>query len=367
MTVGADFSILPAMATRFPLTLLSLPVLLAGAALTVRAHEGDPPLASQPELKPLTERVRSGSGDFLFENVPGWGELDGQSPIGPTHGGVAVDKAGLVYTSTDSADGIRVFGKDGKQVRTIAQKFAGTHSLMLREEDGVEYLYGAHLRGNQIIKIKTDGTEVLTIPWPEKSLGVDGKPIYTKAAEYKITGVTVGPDGSIYGADGYGKQYVHKFDAKGNYVKSFGGPGTEPGKFKACHGIGLDTRGATPVLLICDRENRRLQQFDLDGNFQSVVTTDLRRPCTISFHGDVAAIAELEARVAIIDKSNKVVAVVGDNPDRKEWASNPVPRENWHAAIFTAPHGCAWGANGDLYVQDWNKTGRLTKMERVKP
>ena len=65
--------------------------------------------------------------------------------------------------------------------------------------------------------------------------------------------------------------------------------------------------------------------------------------------------------------SNKVVAVVGDNPDRKEWASNPVPRENWHAAIFTAPHGCAWGANGDLYVQDWNKTGRLTKMERVKP
>ena len=35
--------------------------------------------------------------------------------------------------------------------------------------------------------------------------------------------------------------------------------------------------------------------------------------------------------------------------------------------VFTAPHGLCFDAEGNLYVMDWNKTGRLTKLVRVDP
>lgn len=349
------------------LPLASTLVLGAGVVCLVHGPQGTaaPVPAAETVLKPATERARTGSGELVFENVPGWGELDDQSPIGPTHGGVAVDSAGNVYTSTDAKVGIRVFGPDGKQVRTMGEQFAGTHSLVLNREKDGEYLYGAHLRGNRVFKMKTDGTPALVIFWPEKAVDENGQRIYEKPTDYRVTAVAVAPDGSIFAADGYGKQYIHQFDAQGNYVKSFGGKGTEPGKFASCHGMGLDPRGEKPLLLVCDRENRRLQHFDLEGNFVVVTTTGLRRPTAVSFHGDYAAVTELEARVAILDKTNQVVAVLGDNPNREEWAKNPIPREQWKAAIFTAPHGSDWDAQGNLYVQDWNTPGRLTKLERV--
>ncbi|HCD00190.1 MAG TPA: 6-bladed beta-propeller, partial [Planctomycetaceae bacterium] len=42
--------------------------------------------------------VRMGSGLMTFETVPGWGlDGNGKSVLGPTHGGVVVDKAGNIY------------------------------------------------------------------------------------------------------------------------------------------------------------------------------------------------------------------------------------------------------------------------------
>ena len=40
--------------------------------------------------------------------------------------------------------------------------------------------------------------------------------------------------------------------------------------------------------------------------------------------------------------------------------------EEWKDGQFTAPHGATWDSKGDLYVEDWNKTGRINKMKRVK-
>jgi hypothetical protein len=85
----------------------------------------------------------------------------------------------------------------------------------------------------------------------------------------------------------------------------------------------------------------------------------------VSIHGDNVAIAELESRVAILDKSNKVISVLGDNPDKGQWAKFDVAVEAWKEGIFTAPHGLTYDKEGNLYVQDWNKTGRVTKLTKV--
>src|SRR5689334_23280618 len=78
--------------------------------------------------------------------------------LGPVHGGVAVDRAGNVYVSTDTPRGILVFGPDGKYLRHFGPDFV--HGLyILRERDG-EYLYAARPNKHEVQKIKTDGTPV---------------------------------------------------------------------------------------------------------------------------------------------------------------------------------------------------------------
>ena len=118
---------------------------------------------------------------------------------------------------------------------------------------------------------------------------------------------------------------------------------------------------------MCDRENRRLQHFDLDGNFVAVVTEGLRRPCAVSFGPDGrVAVAELEARVTILDGANRQVAHLGDNPERGQWANYNVAPADWKPGLFTAPHGVSFDGEGNLYVMDWNASGRVSKLQRVE-
>lgn len=326
----------------------------ASAVLADPGHPGLTPGAA------VTQRVVTGCGEWTFATVPGWGAVPTNQPPGPTHGGVAQDKAGNIYVSTDGRNGIIVYKPDGAYDHTIATKFAGIHSLSLREENGEEFLYAAFLKGHQAVKLKLDGTLVWKIEVPMES------GLYKDANQFKPTSVCAAPDGSIFVADGYGASVVHKFDAGLKYVKTFGGADAGSGRFKTCHGIAVDTRAAKPSLLVCDRANRRISRFDFDGKFIEVVTEGLRLPCSMSIRGECIAVAELEGRVAILDKDNKVTAVLGDNPDTKQRANYGVPPAQWVEGIFTAPHGVCWSADGTLYVQDWNSTGKLTKLAPVK-
>ena len=95
-----------------------------------------------------------------------------------------------------------------------------------------------------------------------------------------------------------------------------------------------------------------------------MLATDLRLPCAISIFGEFAAVAELQGRVVITDKTGKIVSTLGDNPDQKQWAAFKLAPEFWQDGIFIAPHGLSFDAAGNLFVQDWNATGRLTKLRR---
>src|ERR1044071_6083724 len=88
--------------------------------------------------------VRMGCGAMTFDTVPGWGLLpDGQSALGPTHGGVVVDKDGNIYTSTNTK-GVVVFNPAGKVINSYASDaYNNIHDMKIREEDGKEYIYAA--------------------------------------------------------------------------------------------------------------------------------------------------------------------------------------------------------------------------------
>jgi hypothetical protein len=333
---------------------------LGGIAL---AHDGaEHALTPPPDARSVTELVLAGEGADTYQSVPNWCQMpEGRKNLGATHGGVVVDKKGDIYFSMDAGpQGILVYSPEGKMIRGFAEKYVGIHGMCINEENGEEFIYAAHLAGKQVLKMKLDGTVLWTIPVPKESGKYDDP-----KKQYSPTGIAVAPSGDVYVVDGYGQNWVHQFDKNQKYVRSFGGPGKEPGKFATCHGIALDTRGPKPLLLICDRANRRLQHFDLDGIFVAVITENLRLPCAVSIRGDRVAIAELEGRVAIIDGTNKVISTIGDNPNKPQRGNYNVPPKDWKDGIFNAAHGLSYDKDGNLYVEDWNASGRVSRMNKV--
>src|SRR5262245_36849582 len=96
--------------------------------------------------------VRMGCGIMTFDTVPGWGlGADGKSVSGPTHGGVVIDKAGNIYTSSDL--GVFAFSPDGKVVRRfLGDKYSRIHDMKIRDEAEGEFIYGARNANAEGIK-----------------------------------------------------------------------------------------------------------------------------------------------------------------------------------------------------------------------
>jgi sugar lactone lactonase YvrE len=330
-------------------------ILLLAAATTLSglllAH---PHKGSAPEGEILTIAVATGAGDHAYENVPWWGTSKNKG-VGSTNGGVAIDKAGRIYISTDTPRGILIYQPDGKEVGTLPM--SKVHDLFIKEEGGKEFIWASHNGGSRLVKMTTDGKEVFEIS--QKASGE------VKGGYRGLTAADIGPDGSIYVAIGYGSNYLHKFDAKGKLIKTFGGKGKGDGQCNTAHGLAIDHRFDPPRVMIADRENGRVTHFDLDGNWIGVVADGLRRPTDLAFRGDVVAVTELAGGVKILDKSGKVVALLGENPNPKQRGQNGVAPDKAEPAHFTAPHGLAYDSAGNLYVQDWNRFGRITKLVKV--
>jgi hypothetical protein len=305
----------------------------------------------------------TGNGEWTYRIVPGWGALPAGTTFGGTHGGIAQDRAGHIYVSTQSETGVLVYNPDGVLIKTIASQYPEVHSIVYAQENGDEFLYTTVQKGTPqenwlFVKMKTDGTIVMKITAPPEAG-------FKTPNEWRLTAAVPGPDGSIFIANGYGDSRIFRFDPKGEYRASYGGKGNSDGYFDCSHGLAVDTRYDQPLLLVCDRENRRLCHFDFDGKFVRTISQHLRRPCQVSFYGDYALVSELEGRVAVLDKDNTSVAFLGDNPHRAQWANYQLLPPEIAATSFSAAHGCYIDRQANVYVSDWNHTGRVTKLERL--
>jgi DNA-binding beta-propeller fold protein YncE len=78
------------------------------------------------------------------------------------------------------------------------------------------------------------------------------------------TDVAFGPNGRIFITDGYSNARVLEYTAEGRKVKQWGKPGSAPGEFNLPHAIQIDSQG---IIYVADRENGRIEKFDLNGNF----------------------------------------------------------------------------------------------------
>ena len=328
------------------------------AAAPASAHSSE----RESEMQTSSQVFLTGNGEWTYEVTAGWGALPAGTTFGGTHGAVAQDKAGNIYVSTQSTTGVLVYGPDGSFRKTIAGAFPEVHSMVHAEENGLEYFYTTVQKGTPeenwlFVKMKTDGTPVMKLTAPREAG-------FKAPNEWKITAAVPAPDGSIFIANGYGDSRIFHFDRAGNYLRSYSGKGSEPGMLNCSHGLTLDTRYGQPLLLVCDRENRRLCHFDLDGKYVRTVTEHLRRPCQISLHGDYAIVSELEGRTTVLDHDNTPIAFLGDNPNKSQWANYDLDPASINAVNFSAAHGCFIDSEANIYVSDWNHTGRVTRLTR---
>jgi len=297
-----------------------------------------------------------------FKVIEGWEKL----PAGYTHKdvvGVSVDSRNRVYVLTRKQARVIVYEEDGTFVQSFGEGLftERTHGLTIGPDDS---LYAVDDGNHMVRKFTPDGKEVLTIGTPgvASDTGYDGKTIGSirRAAGpfNRCTNIAVAPNGDLYVSDGYGNARVHRFNAAGTLIRSWGEPGTGPGQFHLPHSLRVtpDNR-----LLVADRENDRIQIFDLEGNYLDE-WTHVQRPTDLFVDRDgLVYVSELwwrvgqesfrngkirhdlPGRVTILDLQGNVI-LSWTSADREAWGN------------FIAPHCLTVDRRGDLYVGEVTET-----------
>ncbi len=167
---------------------------------------------------------------------------------------VAVDAAGRVHVLRRGAVPVAVFDPDGAFLFSYGER-------VIFDPHGIT----SDARG-RILVVDRDAHQVLVFDAEGSllfALGERHAPSWQAPFNHP-TQAAVAPDGEIYVADGYGNARIHRFDPRGRLVASFGEIGHSLGAFMTPHALLVDRSGR---LLVCDRENDRVQLFDRAGSW----------------------------------------------------------------------------------------------------
>ena len=156
----------------------------------------------------------------------------------------------------------------------------------------------------------------------------------------------------------YHRRRRHKFTSNGDYLTSWGEPGDGPGEFNLPHAIAVDKNDR---VYVADRENSRIQVFDLQGNYITEWGHVLRPDDLYIDAEENLYVAELgeragkgpnvkiephapHARVSVLSLEGEVITQFGGD----------VPTD---PGSFFAPHGIWADSQGDLYVGEVTYSG----------
>ena len=306
--------------------------------------------------------VITGSGRNRYSVQHDWIVPPPGARFGDTHG-VAQDRAGRIYVAhtvgegSESANAVCVYGPDGTFVTSWGPQWrGGAHGLDIRDEKGQEFLYHCDTGRRTLTKTSLDGAVIWERQCPMES-GVYGSP-----GEWCPTNVAFSPDGALFVGDGYGKGFIHRYGANGEWQKVITRPGSGKGETSCPHGMCVDMRGSQPMLVVADRGNRRIQVLDLDGAHVAFHAEGIRMPCDMKVRNGQMLVPDLESVVTILDEKFAPVAALGDgHPSSLRGA----PRDQFVPGKFVHPHDAIWLADGSILVAEWVPIGRVTRLVPV--
>ena len=213
------------------------------------------------ELRALVQhapRLSLGNADFRIRPPgPEWG-------IGYPSS-VAMDRNGLIYVLQRSvepgrppargkADPVIVVDQQGTVLRSWgAGMFQIPHAIRVDPKGNIWTVDAA---SSMVLEFTPQGKKLMEI-------SVGGQPA-AKTGFNGTTDIAFAPNGHLFISDGYGNARILEYSADGKRLAEWGSPGTGPGQFRQPHSLAVDDAG---VIYVADRQNGRLQRFDLQGRF----------------------------------------------------------------------------------------------------
>ncbi|MBV9747065.1 MAG: hypothetical protein JO099_25155 [Acidobacteriia bacterium] len=259
-------------------------------------------------------------------------------PAGVTMGApasVAFDSHGHIIVLNRGPQPLIEFDEKGTFVRSFGEGlFTRSHGLHI---DRAGNIWATDVGGHTVMKLSPQGQVLLTLG----TKGQSGE--WNEAAQsHKFNepnDVAIGANGDIFVVQGHtpgrGDPRVLKFDKNGNFLKTWGGKGTEPGQFEVAHGIAMDAKG---MLWVTDRENQRVQIFDQDGKFvREMKYAGL--PCGLTIGSDaIYMVNGFAGQLLKLDMNGNVLAATG--------------KPGKGLGEFGEAHFVAVSPKGEIYVAD---------------
>jgi hypothetical protein len=300
-----------------------------------------------------------GHGDFTYKVDLNWGDLDpNKFPVNNCHE-MVMDKKGRLFMVTDEPkNNILIYDQSGKILGSWTLNLASAHGLSLCQEGGEEFLWIVD-NGGRAIKTDLNGRIITEI------LNPVGQGIYTEGMRYTPTETAVAPNGDLYITDGYGSQFVLQYDAKGNFIRKFGGDGHEDHQFKTVHGVAVDQRkGTEPTLLCTSRGHNSFKRFTMEGEYLETIFLPGAFVCRPVIHGKNLYAGVCWSRkkyleqmdnsgfVTILDENDKVVSNPGGTAPK--YLDGELQLMVQQETIFKHCHDVCIDQDENIYVCQWN-------------
>jgi peptidylamidoglycolate lyase len=317
----------------------------------------------------VKEDVVLGHNNKRYRINTRWSRADvSRNPVNDCHEMIQDSKGRILLLTNETKNNVLIYDKNGKLLSTWGSDYPGAHGFTLFNENGEDVLFICDTERHQVIKTTIDGRVLMTLYYPKET----GE--YTKPEEYVPTETAIAPNGDIYVADGYGKDFIIQYDAKGKYIRHFGGRGTEEKHLLNAHGVCMDYRDKNnPCLIVCSRQQNAFKRFAPDGTYLSTIALPGAWVCRPVIKGEYLYTAVLQSNsrqwrqsgfVTILDKNNKVVSnLAGSEPS---YTGNTPDEMYQTIKAFQYPHDVCIDDEENLYVAQWN-SGKIYpyKLEPV--
>ena len=227
--------------------------------------------------------------EIRYQSTPDFLKLPPDIYLGEV-AGVAINSKNHVFVlsrgnSIGPADGASAaqlleFDADGGFVREIGHNlyaWSYAHSVKVDKADNI---WVADKGSDMVIKFRPDGRVAMIFGRKQEASDESTGPLKhlkpplpaVDGMFRQVTDVAWDSAGNTYISDGYINSRVAKVDKNGNWLKSWGEPGSDPGQFMTPHSIAID---AEDHIYVADRGNRRIQVFDVEGKFLRQITIDV--------------------------------------------------------------------------------------------
>jgi sugar lactone lactonase YvrE len=261
-----------------------------------------------------------------------------------------VDRSDRVYVLSRGDHAVVVFDAEGALEQVWDQRFAGPHSIHIGPDGDV---YVVDRNAHVVQKHSPDGRFLQTVGTRDRpsdsGYTVEDQVVKRPGGPFNLpAAVAVDRNGDMFVADGYGNCQVHRFDSEGSLVKSWGAPGTsKPVEFNLPHGIAVDDEDR---VMVCDRDNHRIQVFDKSGMYREMWTGFLQPTSIVRGPDGRLYVSEVQERLSVLDPRGNVM---------ERWGG----RGTDDGVRIGTAHGIALDSRGNVYVADLRGAEGIHKFE----